>query len=234
MRPMPVAAIGRWRLLLPSLLPQALHFGGSQEHTPDVPQALTYRCNYGALEGVRIAGPRLDAEDQLLALLARNMQRSCQPVAKPQKIAQVLVEVRGIGRMMDLMMRRAEKQPAPWAREGDPELRMLQGADEEREEQHDGVGVGDRELLDRRSQQVVEGAARDAGEQRQDIVEHQRVDRVHTKIGQWGEDLGFVVDLMKLPEERNVVAEVVVDEIGELVGHEQRNRQNGHSGHLGE
>jgi hypothetical protein len=56
--------------------------------------------------GIVLAGLRADAELQLLAL-ARHVERAERPIPDRQREAEILADMRRIGAVVDLMMRRA-------------------------------------------------------------------------------------------------------------------------------
>jgi hypothetical protein len=96
---------------------------------------------------MRVRVSRRDAELQFLALFRRHVQRAEDPVPQRKATAQVLVEVRRIGRVMNLMMRGAQENAAERAAEDDPDMRMLQvHVQMDERDQHD-VGAGQRILI---------------------------------------------------------------------------------------
>src|SRR5437762_2223665 len=106
---------------------------GLLERWLDVRESAIDRHHQRAGDRVRIAALGLDTEAQLLSLPAGDVQRPEQPIPDAQTKSEVLVEMDRIGRVMDLMVRRAQEQATPDAREDDPEMRMLQVPDEKEE-----------------------------------------------------------------------------------------------------
>src|SRR5688500_1975412 len=94
-----------------------------------MPQRITHRLQQACGDRMRICGPWLDAEGQLLAFALRDMQSAEQPVEDADRVAEVLVEVNGIGGVMDLVMGRAEEKLAPKASKRDPDVGVVQVAD---------------------------------------------------------------------------------------------------------
>jgi hypothetical protein len=86
------------------------------EQWPDVGESIAKGRDQSAPDRMCNWAFGLDAETQSLARLAGNVQGSEQPVPDAQAAAEVLVEMDGVGRVMDLMVCRAQKQSAPDAR----------------------------------------------------------------------------------------------------------------------
>src|SRR5689334_14520446 len=75
-------------------------------------------------------GVTFRTETNMFIVPLRDMQRAKQPVPERKAGAEILVEMNGIARMVNLVMRRAQEYPPGQTGAGNPELRMLQMAPE--------------------------------------------------------------------------------------------------------
>ncbi len=112
------------------------------------------------------------------------MQRAEQPVPDSETAAEVLVEVDRIGRMMDLMMRRADQKAAPDTGERDPEAGVVQVRQQIGKDDNDGIATGDDELRRLLAEGVIHRPLRGPHAHGQDVVEHDAVHRMHTEVRQ--------------------------------------------------
>jgi hypothetical protein len=78
-----------------------------------------------ALTGVALRMPG-DTEDQRFALLLRHIERAEHSIPQRQACAEGGVEMFGVGRVMGLVMRRADENTAEHAAIDDPHTRVLQ------------------------------------------------------------------------------------------------------------
>ena len=84
--------------------------------------------------------------------------------------------MRGIGGVMDLMMRGAEKEPPPDSAERNPELRMLQMSNGPKKNQKDDVSSVNGDDIDLAIERPGQHAGRAADEQREHVAENQIID----------------------------------------------------------
>jgi hypothetical protein len=137
-----------------------------------------------AFNCVRVRPIRLDAEFKHLGVRRRDIQGAEQPVPHRKTASQVLVEVIGIARVMNLVMRRTHQQTAQPPGERYPKLRVLQMDIKVDEEYQDEIVLRQAILMRRLAEGVVADAICEPGEDGEDIEEYAHIDRVDAKIRQ--------------------------------------------------
>ena len=93
-----------------------------------------------ALQCVRIRLAR-ETEGEGLAFLFRHVERAEHPIPDGETASEILVEVNRIVGVVDLMMRRAQQDPAGDAGERDPQMCVLEVNVEMHEQHQDDVRI---------------------------------------------------------------------------------------------
>jgi hypothetical protein len=171
---------------------------------------------------MRVRAIRLDPKGRDLAFGRRNVQGPEHPVPQREAASQILVEMRRIARVVNLMMGRAHEQPAQPSGKCDPDLRMLQVDVNIDEEHEDDVVLRDPVLMGAPAQQVLAEAAGEPGEDREDVEEDAHIHRMDAEVRHRRQHRRSMVNLVEFPEERNPVAEIMIEPVAELVGEKQR------------
>ena len=170
---------------------------------------------------MRVRAIRLDSEGRDLAFGRRNVQGPEHPVPQREAASQILVEMRRIARVVNLMMGRAHEQPAQPSGKCNPDLRMLQVNINIDEEHEDDVVLREPVLMSGPAQEVLADAACEPGEDREDVEEDAHIHRMDAEVRHRRQHRRRMVNLVEFPEERNPVAEIMIEPVAELVGQEQ-------------
>jgi hypothetical protein len=77
------------------------------------------------VEAMRVRGLIIDTEPQRLASRLRLQQRAAQPIEQRERAAEIAVVMARIGRVVELVMGRAQYPSAPSPGRREPDVRML-------------------------------------------------------------------------------------------------------------
>jgi len=173
----------------------------------------------------------VDAETQRLAPRGRHMERACQSIEQRERAAEIAVMMLGIGRMVDLVMRGPQQPFSPARPERDPQMRMLEMGERDGEAQHQRIGAADLPVRHRPDQMHRHPADR-ADDDRRDRRKADRPARVDAQDGEQRQAVGAVMHPMQRPQSRYLVAQPMIEPIGEFIGQkdhdgEQRHRDDG-------
>ncbi len=166
-----------------------------------------------------------DTDRDRLARLRRDDQRAERPVEEGQREAEVLVVVSRVDRVVELMVRRAVQDAAREPGEGDPHPAVAEVPIGEQERHHEDVAAEQREGTHAWPEGIGHRAEDEAGRKTDQIDDEEDLDRVLAKLGEDGHRLGRMVNLMELPQSRDLVQRVVGQPVGEIVSQHLQNRR---------
>ncbi|HKI15745.1 MAG TPA: hypothetical protein VKA12_12230 [Roseiarcus sp.] len=132
--------------------------------------------------------------------------------------------------MVQLVVSRALQDPAGDASERDPHVAVPQVAVGNKEHHQQNVAVEQRERLHPGAEGIGHDAEHNSGRKPDQVDERDDLDRMLTQFGERRHHLGRMVDLVELPQRRDLVEEKVAEPIGELVSQELEHGRNGQDG----
>ena len=137
--------------------------------------------------------------------------------------------MRRISGVMELVVGRTLQDPAGDSGERDPHVAVPQMPVGQEKHHGEDVAVQKGERTHAGTEGVGHDAEHDSGREPDPIHERDDLDRVLAQLGQGRHHLGGMVDLVELPERRDLVKGVVGGPIGEFVGQDLqhgREREN--------
>ncbi len=117
-------------------------------------------------------------------------------------------------------MGRTLQDPAGDAGERDPHVAVPEMPVGQEKRHGEDVAVQKRERANAGAEGVGHDAKHNSGREPDPVHEHDDLDRVLAQLGQGGHHLGGMVDLVELPERRDLVKAIVGGPVGEFVGQE--------------
>jgi hypothetical protein len=164
-------------------------------------------------------------EHDLLARTFGNDEGAERPIPDGEREAQVAIIMDGIGGMVQLVVGRALQDAAGEAVKGDPHITVPQVAvgDEERHQENIAVEQGER--ANARTERVGHDAEHDAGRKPDQVHERDDLNRMLTQFGERRHDLSRMVDLVELPEGRDLVEAIMGEPIGQFGSQELEHRR---------
>ena len=169
-----------------------------------------------------------NAKHDGFARLGGDRERAERPVPEGERKAEVLVEMSGIGGVMQLVMGGTMQDATGDSGEGDPHVGVPQVTVGQEKRHREDIAVQQGEGAHARAKRVGHDAECRARGQTDQIDHDDDLDRVLPQFGEGGQHLRGMVDLVKFPQGRNLVKAIVGQPVAEFISQQLERGRHGH------